>query len=129
MVAAMRTKTFQTDPNRTHIVEIVGRMDNAHAAALTGHAEDALAHGRPHLILDMSAVTFISIAGLRALVQIVKQATAAGGSLTILNPSDPVEKVLELVGLDTVFRITFDPQWNPLQASMASVARQTCVLA
>ncbi len=128
MVAAMRTKTFQTDPNRTQIVEIVGRMDNAHAAALTGHAEDALAHGRPHLILDMSAVTFIST-GLRALVQIVKQATAAGGSLTILNPSDPVEKVLELVGLDTVFRITFDPQWNPLQASMASVARQTCVLA
>lgn len=129
MVAAMRTKTFQTDPNRTQIVEIVGRMDNAHAAALSGHAEDALAHGRPHLILDMSAVTFISSAGLRALVQIVKQATAAGGSLTILNPSDPVEKVLELVGLDTVFRITFDPQWNPLQASMASVARQTCVLA
>ena len=59
MVAAMRTKTFQTDPNRTQIVEIVGRMDNAHAAALTGHAEDALAHGRPHLILDMSAGTFI----------------------------------------------------------------------
>ncbi|MCZ7540982.1 MAG: STAS domain-containing protein [Anaerolineae bacterium] len=124
----MRPRLFQADPNRTQIVEIVGRLDNAHAASLTEHAENALAHGRPHLILDMSAVTFISSAGLRALVQIVKRTAAAGGSLTIVNPSEPVERVLELVGLDTVFRITFDPQWNPLQPGAPGITRQMCVL-
>ncbi len=129
METAMHAKAVQTDPNRTQIVEIVGRLDNTHAAILVGHAEEALARGRPHLILDMSAVTFINSAGLRALVQIVKRAVAANGSLTIMNPSGPVEKVLELVGLDTVFRITFDPQWNPLQPGASGVARQTCVLA
>ncbi|MEW6578717.1 MAG: STAS domain-containing protein [Chloroflexota bacterium] len=125
----MRPKTFQTDPNRTQIVEIVGRIDNAHAATLTEQADSALAHGRPHLILDMSAVSFINSAGLRALMQIARRAGAAGGSLTIVNPSQPVEKVLELVGLDTVFRITFDPRWNPLQPDAGGVARQTCDLA
>lgn len=125
----MHPQTLQTDPGRTQLVEIVGRLDNAHAATLTGHAEDALARGRPHLILDMSAVTFINSAGLRALMQIVKRAVAANGSLTIINPSGPVEKVLELVGLDTVFRILYDPQWNPLQPGASGVARQTCLLA
>lgn len=125
----MRPKQFQTDPNRTQIVEIVGRLDNAHATTLTGHAEDALTHGRAHLILDMSAVTFISSAGLRALVQIARRTAAAGGSLTLMNPSEPVEKVLELVGLDTVLRITFDPQWNPLQPGAPGVTRQMCLLA
>ncbi|MCL4237429.1 MAG: STAS domain-containing protein [Anaerolineae bacterium] len=124
----MQPKLFQTDPNRTQIVEIVGRLDSAHAASLAQHVEEALAHGRPHLILDMSAVTFISSAGLRALLQSDKRTAAAGGTLTLVNPSEPVEKVLELVGLDTVFRIAFDPQWNPLQQSLASVARQTSVL-
>lgn len=125
----MHPQTLQTDPGRTQLVEIVGRLDNAHAATLTGHAEDALARGRPHLILDMSAVTFINSAGLRALMQIVKRAAAASGSLTIMNPSDHVAKVLALVGLDTVFRILYDPQWNPLQPGTTGVARQVCLLA
>ena len=124
----MRSKMLQTDPNQTQIVEIIGRLDNTHAAILAGHAEEALARGRPHLILDMSSVTFINSAGLRALMQIVRRAVAANGSLTIMNPSGPVEKVLGLVGLDTVFPITFDPQWNPLQPGASGVARQVCVL-
>jgi anti-sigma B factor antagonist len=129
MGIAMGTQAIQMDPNRTQIVEIVGRIDNAQSATLAQYADSALSHGRTHLILDMSAVSFINSSGLRALVGIVRRAQAADGSLTILNPSERVAKVLGLVGLDTVFRIIADPQWKPPQLSTASIARQMCILA
>lgn len=113
----------------TLIIEVVGRLDSDHAETLAERARAALSTGRVHLILDLSAVTFINSAGLRALVQTIKSAQASGGSLTLVNPSESVRRALELVGLDSVLPIVYEARWNPLHPQLAPVARQMCVLA
>jgi anti-sigma B factor antagonist len=113
----------------TLIIEVVGRLDSDHAEMLTEQAHTALSTERVHLILDLSAVSFINSAGLRALVQTIKGAQASGGSLTLINPSESVRRALELVGLDSVLPIVYEARWNPLHPQLAPVAWQTCVLA
>lgn len=117
------------DLTHTQIIEIVGRLDSDHAETLSEQADAALRAGRTHLIFDLSAVSFINSAGLRALVQTIKSAQAAGGSLTLVNPSESVRRALELVGLDGILPIVYDARWNPLHPQLALVARQMCVLA
>ncbi|GAB4423674.1 MAG: hypothetical protein Kow00106_20690 [Anaerolineae bacterium] len=113
----------------TLIIEVVGRLDSDHAETLAERACAALSTERVHLILDLSAVTFINSAGLRALVQAIKEAQASGGSLTLINPSESVRRALELVGLDSVLPIVYEARWNPLHPQLAPAARQVCVLA
>jgi anti-sigma B factor antagonist len=74
-------------------------------------ADDIRQAGRcalgPHcstLRLDLSGVTFIGASGLAALVAIRNDALAQH-VLVLENPSPPVDRLLRVSGLDTVFNI------------------------
>jgi hypothetical protein len=51
------------------------------------------------LRLDLARVDFLSSAGVRVLLRAYKQLQGLQGRFTIINPSEPVKKVLELSGL------------------------------
>ena len=53
--------------------------------------------------VDLAAVTFIDSSGIRVLLELSEQMTAAGGSVVIRNPSKAVSKILEITGLATTF--------------------------
>ncbi len=113
----------------TLIIEVVGRLDSEHAERLAEQAQAALRTGRVHLVFDLSGVSFINSAGLRALMQTIKGTQVSGGSLTLVNPSESVWRALQLVGLDSVLPVVYDAQWNLLHPGLTPVARQVCVLA
>ena len=74
-----------------------GQIDSHTSQALAealGAAEAGAA-----LSLDLAAVTFIDSSGLRAIVRAHKRQSAAGGSLTIVRPSDIVTRLLDITGL------------------------------
>jgi anti-anti-sigma factor len=52
---------------------------------------------------DMSEVTFADSTALGVLVAAHKQAATTGGCLRVLNPSDPVRRVLAITGLNKIF--------------------------
>lgn len=55
--------------------------------------------GPSHIILDLSGIDFVDSSGLGALVQLVKKATTAGGSLQVVtNPR--VTQTVKLVRLE-----------------------------
>lgn len=110
--AVMLTQLIQTNPHRIQVVEVIGRVDSNNAVWLTLDVENALAGGRDQVLLDLSGVNYINSAGLRELVHIWKRVQQMGGTLTVVNPSSYVQKVMELVGLDTVIAIYADPTWN-----------------
>ena len=60
-------------------------------------------------MLDLGGVEYMSSAGLREMVRVLKRVKRSGGDLRIANPSDRVKEVLELAGLDTHFRNLSDP--------------------
>ncbi len=105
----MTAAGVDSEPRPLQVIEVVGRIDSDHAQRLLRQAEAALAHGLQHLVLDLAGVQFINSAGLRALVEIFKRAQRRRRRLTVLNPSERVEKVLTLVGLEDVLPIVRDP--------------------
>ncbi len=81
------------------ILHLAGRLD----ANWCNHVETALSaavrEGEHRLHLDMSAVSYISSAGIRVLLTCYKQLRAINGLFGVIRPSESVRSVLELSGL------------------------------
>lgn len=121
-------KLLQNHPNNIQLLEIVGRVDDEHALSMTLDIANALARGQTQILLDLSGVQFMNSAGLRELVDAWKQVQRAGGRLILVNPSEQVRKLLDLVGLDSVLEIHNDPQWTPARIApegLLALSRQT----
>jgi anti-anti-sigma factor len=88
------------------IVRFMGNMDvhNVHKIEKT-FLEELKKVGQKNIILDLKQVNFVSSAGLRILVAAMKVATEQNSSLvlTCLNP--PVQKVFEIVDMNSMFQV------------------------
>lgn len=86
------------------VVRVTGEVDIGSASRLRSELHTVLVDGGVHLLLDLSAVTFMDSAGLGALVGIQKQTRMFRGSLVVVAPSRSVRRIFELTSLDKVFR-------------------------
>lgn len=89
----------------TRVVVVSGRLDGA---ASTGFSErvGALAAGdRPKLLVDLSGVDFVTSAGLRAVLQVVKRVKASGGVFALCSVQAPVREVLDISGFTAMLSI------------------------
>jgi anti-sigma B factor antagonist len=77
-------------------VRATGEID-AHSAPNLAAALDAAG---PTVRLDLSGVEFVDSSGLRVLIDAHQKLQAAGGSLTIVSPSDAVHRLLQISGVD-----------------------------
>lgn len=87
------------------LVEVSGRIDSMNANQFGEALNGAIDDGLIHIVLDLSSVDFMSSAGLRELVNAFKKAKKASGDVRLAQPSDRVREVLEMAGLDSIFRI------------------------
>lgn len=88
----------------SHQVAIVtGEVDMASVGALRSQLRDLMVDGGPHLLVDLSAVSFMDSAGLAALVATRKQARVFQGSFGLIAPSKQVSRLLSLTAMDKVF--------------------------
>lgn len=87
------------------VVRAAGEVDLETAPRLGDQALDALRTVSPHLVLDLSGVTFMDSTGLKVLLSIQRRADLAGGSLVIAAASRSVRRILGLTGLDQTFRL------------------------
>ena len=78
---------------------IRGRLDSYWADHLAARLSEVIQKGHHHLRLNLSATSYLSSAGIGILVQFYRQLHGIGGSLLIVEPSAPVEKVLAISGL------------------------------
>jgi anti-anti-sigma factor len=86
----------------TTIIEIAGRLDSINAAALQNRLMELLqqTHNQ-QIILHMAQVNYISAAGLR----ILKMVQDHVGQVNIAQPSPRVVEVLQITGLDVVYKL------------------------
>ncbi len=83
----------------TELIVWEGRADSARlASASLGRPLPGA--GKRVVVLDVSAVTFIDSTALGAILSGFRAATAKGGGLVLLRPSEPVRKLFEAVKLD-----------------------------
>jgi anti-anti-sigma factor len=87
-------------------VSAAGEVD-IHTCGQLENAIVALADAGVHTVtLDLASVAFIDSSGLRALVLGHKALEERGGSLVVANPSPAAARLLEVTGLDGLFRDT-----------------------
>jgi len=101
--------------SNTLIVAISGRLDTATAPAFDAQLAPLLAQPRPHILLDLSAVTYISSAGLRSVLQLVKHATAHGGRLGLFAAPPQIMEVIEISGFPALLDV-YDTREDALAA-------------
>ena len=61
-------------------------------------ATDLIAKGEKRIVLDLSAVTYVDSATIGCLMDLYRQATAAGGSMKLAGVQKRVETMLTMTG-------------------------------
>lgn len=87
------------------LVEVSGRIDSMNANELGAALSDTIDNGHIRLVLDLGSVEYMSSAGLREIVSALKKVKRETGDMRLAQPSPRVREVLEMAGLDTIFRI------------------------
>jgi anti-anti-sigma factor len=82
---------------------IAGELDLAGVAALQRAVQDALGAGHRHLVVDLSATTFVDCAALRELLHAVRPLRDDGDAAVVLTgPTGPVRRLLQILHFDTL---------------------------
>jgi anti-sigma B factor antagonist len=84
------------------VLQLSGRLDGTTSAATDTKLAEAVGRN-PALILDMSALDYISSAGLRVLLKAAKQAQTAKQKLLLAALQPSVKQVFEISGFSTLF--------------------------
>jgi anti-anti-sigma factor len=90
-----------SDPLSAAVV-LDGEIDVSTCPAVRRLLMAAISGGDVHLAVDMSGVTFIDASGIGVLVAAANRARQAGGGLSLLAPSWPVRRLLEVFHLDAI---------------------------
>ena len=94
-----------------------GRLDIVESPKFEEAVLEVIAGGDTRLVLDMSAVPYVSSSGLRVIVLGAKKASEAGGGFAVSSPQVIVKKVFQAAGMQNLFK-TFDA----LDEAVASLA-------
>ena len=90
------------------LLRLTGELDADSAGGLMEAGDRIVAAGHRHVTLDCAAVTFCDSFGLRAMTQLWLR-VQPDGSVTIVNPSDLLVRILGITGLAERFQIDGAP--------------------
>ena len=88
---------------RVELFTIAGRIDSSNANELDDALKEATNNGRHNLVLELSGVSYMSSAALRAMVSAMRECKKRNGAVKLANVSERVAEVLSLAGLDSIF--------------------------
>jgi len=87
-----------------NIVKISGRLDATTCEAAQPAILGALDKSAAGMILNMASLDFISSAGLRIMVMLIKKATGDQKKLALVGVQPPIYKIFKIAAMDKVFR-------------------------
>lgn len=91
-------KIEQEQRGRYLLIRAEGRLDASWADYFTDTLLLHIREGQHDLVIDASEMTFLSSAGIRALLRIFKELTTVQGSFFVVNPTPFVEQTLSTSG-------------------------------
>ena len=104
-----------TDDSGWHLLPLEGALDVSAAARLREQFADAVTEGHNHLVVDLSAVTFMDSTGLGVLVGGLKRVRMHDGALRLTGAGRDVLRLLRITGLDKVL-----PVYDSVEAAQAA---------
>ena len=87
------------------IIKSEGRLDIATATEFEKKCTALLEQGHLKLVLDFSALEYISSAGLRSILAVAKKLKSRGGTISLCCLTGLVQEVFALSGFDTILPV------------------------
>jgi anti-sigma B factor antagonist len=95
----MTVDVVETKSGTKTILEAKGRLDTMTSGEFEKRVAALIAAGSRQLVFDFSRLTFLSSAGLRAILFAAKAISAKRGKLTLGVPAGPVRETLAMAGV------------------------------
>jgi anti-anti-sigma factor len=92
------------------LIVLADDLDAAGAGQLRTCIDRLLADGKRRLIVDCTALTYASSAGIGALISVHRQVHAAGGRVLIAGAVGPVFEIIHLMNLGSILDLHPDAQ-------------------
>jgi len=86
------------------VVTVDGSIDSKTAPELQQKILEATA-GTNMMVIDLSAVSFVSSAGLRVLLMVYRQVKAKDGKVILAGVSEEIKDVMSMTGFITFFEL------------------------
>ncbi|MFC4857861.1 STAS domain-containing protein [Actinophytocola glycyrrhizae] len=102
------TVTSHPAPPAATVLTVRGEVDMLTSTQLQDHLLPLVRDTVPHVIVDLTGVSFFGAAGLTVLVNACAVATAAGVTLRLVASTRPVLLPLTITGMDGVFDVSHD---------------------
>ncbi len=90
------------------LYKVTGRMDSLTSPRVAETLAQSTNGGRFNVILDLSAVDYVSSAGLRVMINVQKTCRDNHGELVFAGVAKVVLDTLEIAGFDRLFKIFKD---------------------
>lgn len=99
-------KISMNSMKRCEVVTVSGEVDSATAPDLEETLQGLIASGKKNLVINLSGVSFMSSAGLKALIgaQMKTRRLIAPGDVVLSEVPPYLQETLELVGFHHVFK-------------------------
>lgn len=91
--------------NDTHVVAVSGEIDLFTAPEFKQRVSAPIDAGRSHVIVDLTATTFIDSSSLGVLIGAHRRLKLRGGTLVVVCDNDAIVKTFRITGLDGVFTL------------------------
>lgn len=97
--------TISKQDNLT-VIAVEGRVDTFTAPEFDAQTAAIPAEGdTSDIMIDCSGMEYISSAGLRSFITMLKKANAAGCKLTVCNLNDAIRTVFDMTGFTNIFKL------------------------
>ncbi len=87
------------------VIAVVGSIDALTSADFSSFVSGQVEQGQTRLVVDLSQVDYMSSAGLRAILAVLKEARQLGGDLRLAAAQPGVEKILKLSGFMSILKV------------------------
>jgi anti-sigma B factor antagonist len=88
------------------MVSVAGEIDVTNERQFYGQLAEAVPEGVPRVVVDLSGVSYLALAGVAVLTRMHRVLAAQGVELVLASPSRPAARVLSLLGTDQVVPVT-----------------------
>lgn len=99
----MNIKELKKD--KAFVIILEGRLDSTNSGEMEKKFISLLEKGEKNLLIDFSALDYISSAGLRVMLMAAKKSKAAGGKVVLASLTDNVKEVFDIAGFSSIFPI------------------------
>jgi anti-anti-sigma factor len=87
------------------VVSITGRLDTVSSPIFDAQTASLLEEKHARILLDASAMTYVSSVGLRSILRIIKHTSQSGGRTGIFSMPPQILEVIEISGFQRLLDI------------------------